>query len=70
MDRGILTRIAAFVRAVKRTLLVYVEYHIIIASKKGMVQIRVDSSGVAGAAATHEFPIHLTRTVNTFPGVK
>jgi hypothetical protein len=34
MDRGILTRIAAFVRAVKRTLLVYVEYHIIIASKK------------------------------------
>jgi len=37
---------------------------------RDMVQIRVDSSGAAGAAATREFPIHLTRTVNTFPGAK
>jgi len=39
-------------------------------TNKGMVQIRVDSSGAAGAAATREFPIHLARTVNTFPGAK
>jgi len=36
----------------------------------GMVQIRVDSSGAIGAAATREFPIRLARTVNIFPGAK
>jgi len=36
----------------------------------GMVQILDDSSGAAGAAATHEFSIRRARTVNTFPGAK
>jgi len=39
-------------------------------AKDGMVQIRVDSSGAIGAAATREFPIRLARTVNIFPGAK
>jgi len=36
----------------------------------GMVQILDDSSGAAGAAATHEFSIRRARTVNTFPDAK
>ena len=38
--------------------------------KIGMVQILDDSSGAAGAAATHEFSIRRARTVNTFPDAK